>query len=322
MRIKQFGWGSRLTIDGVDTTDNGNYMCHARNNAGEVLTTGIVTVRLPETVPPSVHVDAANVSVLTVGDTYRVICEASGVPEPTVLWIKDGADVNALGGKRISNRAGKLKIKDVVTSDSGEYVCRADDGQGNIVEKVLVLQVQDGKLLNLVYLLLQVQEVADRFVPGRETRVTARLGNDVEMGCESADIISISWQHSSVELGRPEGRLSQSEDNALRIRSVQLTDAGSYACTGRIGTRVVLKKYYKLVVEGIKTTDSGDYTCIVSNRISSQRATAALTVIGNSETDPNCVDSPTIACQLIVLGALCDTPYGEYCCRSCRDNGY
>ncbi|XP_071833843.1 papilin-like isoform X3 [Apostichopus japonicus] len=367
MRIKQFGWGSRLTIDGVDTTDNGNYMCHARNNAGEVFTTGIVTVRLPETIPPSVHVDAANVSVLTVGDTYRVICEASGVPEPTVLWIKDGADVNTLGGKRISNRAGKLKIKDVVTSDSGEYVCRADDGQGNIVEKVLVLQVQD---------------VADRFVPGRETRVTARLGNDVEMGCESADIISISWQHSSVELGRPEGRLSQSEDNALRIRSVQLTDAGSYACTGRIGTRVVLKKYYKLVVEadaeivlppedkqaaegdlveffcdsigspapvtewylndilvvessrvsigplgsltinGIKTTDSGDYTCIVSNRISSQRATAALTVIGNSETDPNCVDSPTIACQLIVLGALCDTPYGEYCCRSCRDNGY
>lgn len=112
----------------------------------------------PETIPPSVHVDAANVSVLTVGDTYRVICEASGVPEPTVLWIKDGADVNTLGGKRISNRAGKLKIKDVVTSDSGEYVCRADDGQGNIEEKVLVLQVQDGKLLNLVYLLLQVQE--------------------------------------------------------------------------------------------------------------------------------------------------------------------
>lgn len=74
------------------------------------------------------------------------------------------------------------------------------------------------------------------------------------MQCESADDfdITIGWQHASKDLGRPEGHLSITEENSLRIRSVQLTDAGSYACTGHIGSMLVLKKYYSLVIHGKK----------------------------------------------------------------------
>lgn len=99
--------------------------------------------------PPTVHVDAANVTVLTSGDTYRVICEATGNPQPAIMWTKDGVDVNDLSSKRASNRAGKLKIRDVTPSDSGEYVCVADNGQGGRDERMLILLVQEGMFIIL-----------------------------------------------------------------------------------------------------------------------------------------------------------------------------
>ena len=53
-------------------------------------------------------------------DPIDLKCEASGYRAPTVTWAKDGAPVQ-------SAVAGVIHIKSSTKSDSGAYVCKADN---------------------------------------------------------------------------------------------------------------------------------------------------------------------------------------------------
>ncbi|XP_071507379.1 uncharacterized protein [Diadema antillarum] len=78
----------------------------------------------------------------------------------------------------------------------------------------------------------------------------------------------------------------------------------------------------ELIIQDVKQSDAGEYSCTAANGISFMSSTAVLSVIG-AEIDPSCQDQPQYAtCQLIVLANLCTVdPYPEFCCRTCRDNG-
>lgn len=56
-------------------------------------------------------------------DPIDLKCEASGYPAPTVTWTKDGAPVQ-------SAVCGVICIHSSTKSDSGAYVCKADNGLG------------------------------------------------------------------------------------------------------------------------------------------------------------------------------------------------
>ena len=75
--------------------------------------------------------DGESVSA-TIGDsvetatetTVAVHCPASGVPEPSITWLKDGERIAE--NERISIfENGSLSISEALASDSGEYSCVA-----------------------------------------------------------------------------------------------------------------------------------------------------------------------------------------------------
>ena len=56
--------------------------------------------------------------------TVTVYCPASGAPEPSTTWLKNGQAITE--GERITiARNGSLSISEVQASDSGEYSCIA-----------------------------------------------------------------------------------------------------------------------------------------------------------------------------------------------------
>lgn len=68
--------------------------------------------------------------VVTQGSDISLECEAQGIPEPAVMWLKDGRalgsgrDVAVLAGGRV------LRLQRAQVSDTGRYVCVATNAAG------------------------------------------------------------------------------------------------------------------------------------------------------------------------------------------------
>ena len=77
------------------------------------------------------------------GDNVTLSCNASGNPEPTISWTRDGSLVSS-GDQRISFEAGnrQLTIRNVNRTDSGEYRCVADNSEGNDTSNAITLDVK------------------------------------------------------------------------------------------------------------------------------------------------------------------------------------
>ena len=76
-------------------------------------------------------------SILSIEDQFvierrntRLICNASGTPQPTVFWI------NVASGQRTISSL--LEFTNISRSEAGEYRCEASNECGNAVEAVNV----------------------------------------------------------------------------------------------------------------------------------------------------------------------------------------
>lgn len=77
-----------------------------------------------------------------------------------------------------------------------------------------------------------------------------------------------------------------------------------------------------LVINKVKPSDEGTYTCNAYTGIYSVSATAEVRVIKDAVADavpPECFDQPELAnCKLIVYARLCSNSYySSFCCASC-----
>ena len=80
---------------------------------------------------------------VTEGDNVTLSCNASGNPVPTISWSRDGSLVSS-GDQRIRFEAGNrlLTITNVNRTDSGEYLCVADNSEGNDTSNAITLDVK------------------------------------------------------------------------------------------------------------------------------------------------------------------------------------
>ncbi|XP_078797302.1 papilin isoform X3 [Oryzias latipes] len=89
------------------------------------------------------------------------------------------------------------------------------------------------------------------------------------------------------------------------------------------GQRVLVSSDGSLILNDVKLSDGGTYTCNAYTGIYSVSATADVRVTKNTPTDedllPDCVDQPELAnCRLIVYARLCSNQYySSFCCASC-----
>lgn len=58
-----------------------------------------------------------------------ITCKASGLPSPTIKWMKDGVEIGVNDGYKI-DKDGSLVIEKATVKDTGRYTCEAVNVKG------------------------------------------------------------------------------------------------------------------------------------------------------------------------------------------------
>ncbi|XP_078054972.1 roundabout homolog 1 [Mustelus asterias] len=218
-------------------SDEGVYTCVARNHLGYVVSRNaslyVASLREEFRQHPS------NV-VVALGEQAEMEClPPRGYPEPTVTWKKNGAPLNEKD-ERYRVTVGKLIISHTHWSDSGVYICVAENKVGRRESKAARVSVLE----------------KPTFVQGPiDTTVTA--GETVKLSCEvhGDPMPRVHWRKENGDL--PSGRYEVNSDNTIMIHYAMLSDAGRYTClaenlVGSIAASV------SLIVRDALDTGQGD----------------------------------------------------------------
>ncbi|XP_064394608.1 hemicentin-1-like isoform X2 [Halichondria panicea] len=130
---------STLRVEGVATTDGGEYICQVSSNGSTSETATLVTVRVPANISEG-PVDTE----FPVGSVAWLVCYATGVPLPLLTWslVKENGSQQLLDDLSLTNKYTITTIQDTEgnvassnltfphfqPSDIGRYACNAMNG--------------------------------------------------------------------------------------------------------------------------------------------------------------------------------------------------
>ncbi|XP_077053448.1 immunoglobulin superfamily member 10 [Siphateles boraxobius] len=219
-----------LDIRNVKLVDSGEYICMARNAAGEENKVYKLDI---DGNPPIINGFKQNKTVMkdtAIKHTRKLInCKAEGNPAPKITWIMpDNIFLNApYYGSRINvHHNGTLEIRNVRPSDTAEFICMAQNNGG---EAVMVVQL----------------EVTDKlrrpiFKNPFNERVVTRVGRTAMLNC-SADgqpTPEIIWTlpnrtRFSGGPGFEGSRYHLGKDGTFVIYNSSIEDTGKYRCAAK-----------------------------------------------------------------------------------------
>ncbi|XP_035780060.1 fasciclin-2-like isoform X3 [Anopheles albimanus] len=219
-----------LLIKNITEADDGMYTCRAAvMSTGELKNREIrVEVQImPEVQPLKPVMDAVE------GQSFSVMCNATGKPVPEFQWIKQGTQQNAADLDRFSVNAitGQLDISQVEQQDHDSYACIARNpaGQSESIMKLNVLIRP--KIIELINITVS-EDTEAVFVCkafGRpEPEITFRRYGTLEeysIGLQVSDDRIVLEQSVDMDKGESVG--------TLRISKVTTTDDGLYECIAR-----------------------------------------------------------------------------------------
>eukprot|EP00794_Sanderia_malayensis_P004818 gene4818-5449_t len=202
-----------LEIMPVRPRDHGYYTCEARNSIGSISHTTRVVVKAP----PSFVRRPKDQTVLD-GETVALECVASGYPQPTIAWHKDG-DRLPSDGRHFVLPSGTLRILFVKELDEGVYECQAIN--------VIGVNVTNAQLT-----------VNDRVPPRIITRpedTTVRSGNTIVFQCKATGAPKpvISWIKNGVQVISGNRFHVNSSTGMFEIRDIGKEDEGRWECAAR-----------------------------------------------------------------------------------------
>ncbi|XP_035033649.2 follistatin-related protein 4 [Hippoglossus stenolepis] len=146
--INDFGDDGSLYITKVTTIHMGNYSCHAYGYE-DVYQTHVLQVNVPPVilVYPETQAQEPGVSA-------SLHCHADGIPNPKLLWLKNGMDLQPRSSKQLSLIANgsELFIGSVRYEDTGAYTCIAKNEVG-VDEDISSLFVEDSAKKTLANIL-------------------------------------------------------------------------------------------------------------------------------------------------------------------------
>ncbi|KAK0397715.1 hypothetical protein QR680_002236 [Steinernema hermaphroditum] len=250
---------SALRIDRIEQSDEGEYVCSAKNSAGVIES----SARLKVHAQPKFTKTPADVNV-NLGSTAIFDCSATGQPEPAVFWSREGeqeftffAGRNSPDGRIKVSSEGQLVIGDVRTSDEGNYVCAAMNSAGSTLAKATLKIANKGKspLRLTTTLSLSCFYNASLCINGTDPQgqgaiinpppiiqhghanQTLMLGSTAILPCQATGRIPphISWLRN----GRPMsfdlygGRYQQLNTGSLQISDLQKSDTDVYTCRAK-----------------------------------------------------------------------------------------
>ncbi|XP_043520195.1 basement membrane-specific heparan sulfate proteoglycan core protein isoform X7 [Frieseomelitta varia] len=215
--IKQLP-GGVLRLANVTENDGGSYVCTAVNNIGS--TSAVVYIEVQSV--PTINISPQS-GILSVrpGDRVRLLCSASGLPQPRVTWSrKSNVPPVATNALADTPHQAVYEIHSVSLNDEGSYICHAINEAGSSEERVYI-RVED--------------PITDDRDDNSLSKDYLRIpdGGKVEMRCNIHDYngnrIYLDWKradHSPL----PAGNIV--DNGVLIIPVVNKSAAGDYVCTG------------------------------------------------------------------------------------------
>ncbi|XP_044123231.1 hemicentin-1 isoform X1 [Neovison vison] len=208
--------GQMLHIQRAEVSDTGQYVCRAINVAGR----DDKNFHLNVYVPPSIEGPENEGVVETISNPVTLTCDATGIPPPTIAWLKnhkpiensDSLEVHILSG------GSKLQIARSQHSDSGNYTCIASNMEGK-AQKNYILSIQ------------VPPSIAGAEIP---SEVSVLQGENVELTCNANGIPTplIQWLKDGKPLNRSEiERIRVTADGStLNIYGALPSNVGKYTC--------------------------------------------------------------------------------------------
>ncbi|KAG8178096.1 hypothetical protein JTE90_017445 [Oedothorax gibbosus] len=227
---------SILVISSVSSKSSGNYSCVVKNSVGSDQFTSILKV----TAPPIWKVEPTDLHTQE-GASEVIYCEASGVPQPDIKWIKGGEEqrgdvitIDPSSNLKVLP-SGTLSFNKIESSMNGMYTCIADNNLGTVLSKSIFVSVRDPPILAQFSFPSALKE-------GERGSATCTI--------RSGDTpLEFTWLKDGQDVRDIEG---------VRIKS----DLDSSF----------------LIIPFVTSKSSGNYTCIVKNAFGSDRYTSTLAV--------------------------------------------
>ncbi|XP_062273055.1 hemicentin-1 [Scomber scombrus] len=206
--------GHQLEITGLQMADGGTYTCKVSNVAGQTDR----TFRLTVYVPPVLDGPLQESLNYTLGSHVALLCEASGVPVPSITWLKDGTPIESSLQWQWSIRGNRLELGPLTLSHAGTYTCVAKNGEGQ-TQKDYTLTVQVSPTI------LDSDQSSD---------VSAPMGEELTLECRATGTPTphLSWLKDGVTLEGSEARhIAVTPDGStLTLLRLSPEDSGTYTC--------------------------------------------------------------------------------------------
>ncbi|XP_043555476.1 hemicentin-1 [Chiloscyllium plagiosum] len=221
--------GSTLKIEAAQVLDAGRYTCEATNVAGKTEK----NYNLNVWVPPSIQ-GLNELSKLTVieGSLISLICESSGIPPPSLMWMKNGSPLlnDHIGQVRIVSGGRQLQISNAKISDGASYTCVASNIAGNSIKEYTLE----------VYVRPTISNSGSHL-----NEVSVIRGNDITLECKTQGIPrpALTWMKDGRPLVNSRRVSILNDGQLLRVQNTQIFDAGRYVCVAESVAGQVDKRY-------------------------------------------------------------------------------
>ncbi|XP_031981547.1 protein sidekick-1 isoform X2 [Corvus moneduloides] len=211
-------FGRRLTITNPTSADVGMYFCEAKlRESTEEPARAKAFLSILE--PPYFTAEPQNVILAEVEKDVDILCQAMGVPIPTLVWYKDSVPLSRLENPRYKVLlSGGLRIHALRPQDAGIFQCFASNQAGEIQ----------------TYTYLDVTNIKPAFIqPPEDTTVTEGMTAVLTCEVSGAPRPAISWKKGEQILASGSVQIPRFvllESGGLQITPVFLQDAGNYTC--------------------------------------------------------------------------------------------
>ncbi|XP_044256647.1 lachesin-like isoform X2 [Tribolium madens] len=218
-----------LHVSNVQKNDSGTYMCQINTDPMRSQMGNLEVVIPPDILNDNESTQGSGVAVE--GGTITLRCYATGVPEPTVVWKREGGEKIILRHDGIREKQAMttyhgetLTLTNVQRTDMGPYLCIASNGVPPSVSKRMIVKVHFHPLIRVSNQL-----------------VAAPIARDVLIQCyvEASPKAMNHWMRNTGEKLIPSEKYIIEEVPIneysllmnLTIRNLEKRDFGGYTCS-------------------------------------------------------------------------------------------
>ncbi|KAG8453683.1 hypothetical protein GDO86_000352 [Hymenochirus boettgeri] len=113
-----------LTLLKISMNEQGDYVCVAQDKKTHKKYCLLTNLHIQAQRPPSIYHKLEN-QTINISETVEVKCQATGIPDPKIIWLKDNDVLVEDSGIILKDHNRILTIQRVRKEDEGFYTCRA-----------------------------------------------------------------------------------------------------------------------------------------------------------------------------------------------------